>query len=171
MRVWLPLWTESTCTVSDGSVLAYDLIYVGDPNDPTHHRIDGSADYRDWGTDLLPKLSPTSQLLEQVAADRAVRSGKIQAEVEHTLNQARKNMNANGNAVRQSLKGVLDNVVRAPELAPSVRAQLRDRIVSALREAGRQQVINDERRRQAEANMAIGDEARRLADELTDKRQ
>ena len=51
----------------------------------------------------------------------------------------------------------------SPDLNPEIRAQLRDRLVTAIREAGRQQVQNDETRRQAEANRAIADEAQRLA--------
>ncbi len=44
-------------------------------------------------------------------------------------------------------------------------------MVTAVREAGRQQVQKDEVRRQAEANRMIADEAQRLANEFTEKRQ
>ncbi len=43
--------------------------------------------------------------------------------------------------------------------------------MTAVQEASRRQVENDEARRVAEANRAIADEAQRLADELTDRRQ
>ncbi len=66
---------------------------------------------------------------------------------------------------------MLDNVDRAPELDPEIRGQLRDRLVTAMREAGRRQVELDELRRQGQENRAIADEARRLAAEFTDRRQ
>ncbi len=121
--------------------------------------------------DLLSELDPTSQLLEQVEGDRRVRAGKIQAEVEQGLNLARKTMGVNAADAIQSLKGVLDNVVRSPDIEAELRSQLRDRIITAIREASRRQVVNDEVRRQAQANQAIADEATRLASEFTDRRQ
>ncbi len=122
-------------------------------------------------SDLLSELDPTSKLIDEVERDRAVIVGKIQAEVEQGLNLARKTMGTNSEAAIQSLKNVLDNVQRSPDLNPEIRAQLRDRLVSAIREAGRQQVQHDETRRQAEANRAIVDEAQRLAHDFTDKRE
>ncbi len=120
---------------------------------------------------LLSELDPTSELLEQVHGERQIRAGKIQAEVEQGMAQARKTMGVNAAEAIQALKTVLDNVVRSPDLDAELRSQLRDRIVTAIREAGRRQVVNDETRRQAEANQAIADEAMRLADEFTDRRQ
>ena len=86
-----------------------------------------------------------------------MKSGKIQAEVEEALNRARKTMGTDAAGAIQSLKAVLDNVVRSPDIDAEVRSQLRDRIVTAIREAERQQVENDETRRRAQANQAIAD--------------
>lgn len=61
---------------------------------------------------LLSDLDPTSQLLEQVEGERRVKSGKIQAEVEEALNRTRKTMGGDSAGAVQSLKAVLDNVVR-----------------------------------------------------------
>ena len=66
---------------------------------------------------------------------------------------------------------MLDNVDRAPELDPEIRGQLRDRIVTAIREAGAATGRARRIRRQGQENQAIADEARRLAAEFTDKRQ
>ncbi len=121
--------------------------------------------------DLLSELNPQTKLLDDVQASREVLAGKIQAEVEQGLDMARKQMGTDAQAAVQALKVILDNVDRAPELDPEIRAQLRDRLVTAMREAGRRQVELDELRRQSQENRAISDEARRLAAEFTDRRQ
>ncbi len=75
------------------------------------------------------------EFLDKVEENQRLISQKIQADVESSLNQARQNTDAEKAA--QSLKLLLEQVERAPELDPDVRAQLRDRIVSAAREAQR----------------------------------
>ena len=121
--------------------------------------------------DLLSELNPQTKLLDDVQASRQVLTGKIQAEVEQGLDAARKQMGTDAQTAIQALKVMLDNVDRAPELDPAIRGQLRDRIVTAIREAGRRQVELDELRRQGQENRAISDEARRLSADFTDQRQ
>ena len=97
--------------------------------------------------DLLSELEPTSDLLDQVQADREVLAGKVMAEVAEGLSQARRQMGTDSATAIQGLKIILDNVERAVDLNPEIRAQLRDRIVTAMREASRRQVEADEQRR------------------------
>jgi hypothetical protein len=67
--------------------------------------------------DLLSELEPQAELIDSFQADRQVWVGKIQAEVEKKLNDARRMMATDAAAARQDLKIVLDNVDRAPSSA------------------------------------------------------
>ncbi|MFW6171310.1 MAG: VWA domain-containing protein, partial [Planctomycetota bacterium] len=121
--------------------------------------------------DLLSELDSTTQLLDEVEAGREVRAGKIQAEVQQGLSQAREKMGTDPAAAIQSLKAMHENVMRAPSLEPGLRSQLRDRIGMAIREAQRRQEELEETRRQIQENQAIADESQRLAREFTEQRE
>ncbi|MBM4094015.1 MAG: VWA domain-containing protein, partial [Planctomycetes bacterium] len=131
----------------------------------------GDAAASNTDGDLQLELEAPTRIVEEAEAGRRVMTGKIQAEVEVGLSDARKQMGTNSEAAVQGLKAILDNVLRAPDLDPQIRAQLRDRIQTAIREASRRKAEQDEIRRQSQENMAIAQEARRLAVELTDRRK
>jgi uncharacterized membrane protein YgcG len=120
---------------------------------------------------------PSGSLLEEVLAegpgflgtvesDDAVLAGKITAEVERGLSEANKLMAENPEVAQNDLKVLLESVERAPALNAEVRAQLRQQIENAIREAGRRAIeVADFRARQEEKE-AQGKELQRLTDAL-----
>ena len=105
------------------------------------------------------------EFLIQVEENQRLISRKIQADVERSLNEARQNNDAEKAA--QSLKLLLAQVERAPELDPEVRAQLRDRIVSAARDAQRRATEWANREQLRRENEAAALERQRLVEDAT----
>ena len=120
---------------------------------------------------------PSGSLLEEVLAegpgflgtvetDDAVLAGKITAEVERGLSEANKIMGENPEVAQNDLKILLEQVERAPALNAEVRAQLREQIENAIREAGRRAIEVADFRAREEERIAAGIEMQRLTDEL-----
>ena len=79
----------------------------------------------------------------------------LRREIENTVIDARKTMSDDPQTAMQDLKLALQNVERAPELSPDVRAQLIDKLQIALREAQHQAVIKDELDAAREEELAV----------------
>lgn len=105
------------------------------------------------------------KFLGSIEAARGVISGKIQADVEVGLQVARNNAGSKPAKVTADLKLLLENVERAIDLEPGIRAQLRSQIESALKEAVRREFEESEKRAGNEKARAQGLERQLLVEE------
>ncbi len=94
--------------------------------------------------DFVGKIQEMNKLVE----------GKMQADVNASINEANRLMGPDPAGATQMLKYWLDAVRQVPELSPDVRQQLTDRLRATLQEAGRQLVAKQaaaEQKQQVEA--------------------
>lgn len=97
----------------------------------------------------------------------AVRNARIiEAEVTNRLAAARGQMSTNPDGTRDALKLLLDNVERAPDLNPDVRARLRNQIIAAIRESSARAVEVEARRAADAEREAIARERLALTEQL-----
>lgn len=113
-----------------------------------------------------PGTVEDGRFLEEVERQNRVFAQMLQKEVENVIRQARDTMAAEPDQATQQLKLALQNVERAPELIADVRAQLVDRLQSALREVARAAAIKDDLDREREEELAAAREMRLLSDRL-----
>ena len=93
---------------------------------------------------LVDKFDQSGAFLDQVEQQKRVFSQMLRKEIDNTVIDARRQMADNPEAASQQLKLALQNVERAPELNPDMRAQLIDKLQIALREVQRAASIKDE---------------------------
>lgn len=106
------------------------------------------------------------QFLNEVDLN-AIRSARIiEAEVTNRLATARGQMSTDPNGTRDALKLLLDNVERAPDLSPDVRARLRNQIIAAIRESSARAVEVEARRAEFAEREAIARERIALTEQL-----
>ncbi len=79
-----------------------------------------------------PDAPPPSTFLQQSDAILKVEIGRIVADVNHRLEQARDAMSTNPAGVKQDLQLLRESVIRAPELPADTRAQLREQIENVI---------------------------------------
>ncbi len=96
---------------------------------------------------------------------------QIQADVQATLEQARRQMQSNPAASVQSLKLLLENLRQVRDLAPDVQSQLIDVVQASLREADRRQAEMEVRRQRQLETQATQREQQLLADSLLRKQE
>jgi hypothetical protein len=104
--------------------------------------------------------------LHSVEQSKRLQTEVIKTEVESGLASARNLMGANAEAAKQSLVLMREQVERAPDLNPDVRAQLLDQIEAALRQASRRIVEQAARSQEEQANLAKALERQRLLEQL-----
>ncbi|PQO27549.1 hypothetical protein C5Y96_18650 [Blastopirellula marina] len=106
------------------------------------------------------------QFLNEVDLN-TIRSARIiEAEVTNRLAAARGRMTTDPDGTRNALKLLLDNVERAPDLSPDVRARLRNQIIAAIRESSARAVEVEARRAEAAEREAIARERIALTEQL-----
>ena len=110
-------------------------------------------------------IQDEGEFLNLVEDNQQVLKQKMQSEVEQELNEARDEMGQNPDGAKRNLKLLLETVERSPDLDPETRAQLRDQVASAIREAGRRSIEVATRRAMAEENRAASEERQRLVEE------
>ena len=120
---------------------------------------------------LTDRFSGDGALLDEVDQQRRVFGQMLRREVENTVIDARKTMANDPETAMQDLKLALQNVDRAPELTPDVRAQLSDKLQIALREAQRAAVIKDELDAAHEEELAAARERTLLNDRMARNRE
>jgi len=125
------------------------------------------------GTGLLGEFMEGDEgaFLNSVQNTEEVMRQKIQAEVEEELSDARDKLGTNPEGAQRDLKLLLETVDQSTDLDLDTRAQLRDQVQSAIREAGRQAYEFQARRALAEENRAAAEDRQQLVKELADKRQ
>jgi hypothetical protein len=116
---------------------------------------------------LTDRFSDDGALLDEVEQQRRVFGQMLRREVENAVIDARKTMASDPQTAMQDLKLSLQNVERAPELTPDVRAQLKDKLQIALREAQHAAVIKDELDAERDEEFAAARERRLLYNSST----
>jgi hypothetical protein len=120
---------------------------------------------------LTDRFAGEGELLDEVEERRRVLGQLMRREIENTIADARSTMADDPEAAIQDLKLAMQNVERAPELNPDVRAQLIDRLQIAIREAQRQAVIKDELDAEREEELAAARERRLLEERFARERE
>ncbi len=120
---------------------------------------------------LTDQFAGSGALLDEVDQQRRVFSQMLRREVENAVIDARKVMSDDPDTAMQSLKLTLQNVERAPALTPDVRAQLTDKLQTALREAQYASVVKDDLDREREEAYAAAREQRLLNDRMARDRE
>ncbi|HEX4413867.1 MAG TPA: hypothetical protein VH107_09595 [Lacipirellulaceae bacterium] len=120
---------------------------------------------------LTDQFAPSGALVDEVQQQRRVFGQMLRRQVENTVIDARKTMSDDPETAMQSLKLALDNVQRAPELTPDVRAQLVDKLQASLREAQHAAVVKDELEASREEELAAARERRMLNDRMARDRE
>jgi tetratricopeptide (TPR) repeat protein len=116
---------------------------------------------------LVDKFDQKGAFLDQVEQQKRVFSQMLRKEIENTIVDARRQMGDNPTAASQQLKLALQNVERAPELNPDVRAQLTDKLQIALREVQRAETIKEEVDAARQQEMASARERQLLNERLS----
>ncbi|HEX6962482.1 MAG TPA: VWA domain-containing protein, partial [Lacipirellula sp.] len=115
---------------------------------------------------LLEERGPAGTFLDEVEQERRVLARVMQTEVQNTVVDARERMRTEPQIAIQDLKLALENVRRAPNLDPTTRAELEDKLTIALKEATRQASILDELNRLRDEELAAAREAQFLNAQL-----
>jgi von Willebrand factor type A domain len=115
---------------------------------------------------LTDRFAPEGELLDELEQQRRVFGQMLRREIENLVIDARRVMSSDPETAIQELKLALQNVERAPELTPDMRAQLLDKLQIALREAQRAAVIKDELDAAREEQLAAARERRLLNERL-----
>jgi hypothetical protein len=133
----------------------------------------GSAAAPEKGGSLLAEVLAEGApgFIDDVAKERQVVAGLVEAEVSQGLAEARRVMGENPVEAEQSLKVLLEKVEQVPSLDGGVRASLRDQLTSAIRESRRVGNIVAETQARSEEQRAAGIELERINQELTMKEQ
>ena len=119
------------------------------------------AEVQAGGGDFLANVENSRQVLEQ----------KLKTEVELAVNQARDQMGTNPEGAKRELKIQLETIEKSPDLGPDTRAQLKNQIESAIREAGRKAIEVAARTALAEENRAAAEERQQLVEETARTQQ
>ena len=91
--------------------------------------------------------------------------------MEEGLSAARDIFDSNPNKAQQDLKLLLETIERAPDLEAEKRAQMRDQVISAIQEARRRQIENDEKNQLQLASAAAAKERQRIIEQLARRDQ
>jgi hypothetical protein len=115
---------------------------------------------------ISDRFAPEGELLDELEQQRRVFGQMLRREIENTVIDARRLMTSDPPTAIQELKLALQNVERAPELAPDMRAQLIDKLQIALREAQRAAIVKDELDAARDEQLAAARERRMLNERL-----
>src|SRR6185295_11240920 len=101
-------------------------------------KLTGYAAAEKTTSSLLEELKAEQPgFLSKVEEERQVLAGKIRAEVENALNDARHMMGEKPDIAEQNLKIVLQKIESNPDLDAEVRSQIRQQVENAIRLARR----------------------------------
>jgi hypothetical protein len=123
------------------------------------------------GGESLDPLSDAGALVDEVNQRNDVIRGYMQTEVRNAIADARAMMRTEPQTAIDRLKLVQESVANVPELSPEVRAQLRDSLDAALREASRQAYLKTERDLQNQELAAAVEDRRQVLESLLLKEQ
>ena len=129
------------------------------------------AEYFDDGNYPPAEATIDGRFIDSVTRNSSVYAQALEKEVQNTVANARDIMREDPETAIQNLKLMLLNVERSPELVSSVRAGLRDRLQTTLRQANSALQVKDDLDREREALIAAGRERRLLLDRMELKRE
>ena len=118
------------------------------------------------GPSLLDEFLAEKPFLGGVEEERKVVEGKVRAEVENSLNEARAQLNSDPDRAEQDLKVLQEMVEKVPSLGAQVRDQLLVQIQTAIRETRRFGQLAKERIARARENEARAKEKERYVQDL-----
>jgi len=118
---------------------------------------------------LLDEVLSEPGFLGQVEQDRNVLAGKIRAQVEKSLNDARHHMAADPDTAEQELKLTLRQIESSTDLDAGLRSQLRQQVEDAIRQARQATVLAADRQSRAQEQQAIAIELDRLTTDLAQR--
>jgi hypothetical protein len=120
---------------------------------------------------LTDRFAGDGEFLDEMEQQRRVFGQMMRREIENVVIDARRSMNDDPATAIQDLKLALENVQRAADLSPDMRAQLIDKLQIALREAQRAAIVKDELDAEREEQQAAARERRLLNDRLARDRE
>ncbi len=115
---------------------------------------------------LSDRFAPSGEMLSQVEQQRKVFAQMLRREVENSIIDARRLMSTDPDRVIQELKLTLQNVERVPELAADIRAQLMDKLQTAIRETQHAAQIKEENDAELQERQAMARERAALEQKL-----
>jgi hypothetical protein len=111
-------------------------------------------------------------LLDKVSEYRNAQGGRITAQVEEGLKDARQKLaDGNSQVAVQDLKRYQDMLERAPDLDSDIKSDLLGKVSSAIREAQRRATIDQFREAEKQQKQAGALEQRRVLDEIANREQ
>ena len=143
---------------SDGDL---NLVRPAPADQPAEGAADSNEAFPADGS-LVDRFSQEGALLDDVEQEKRVFSQMLRREVENTVIDARRQMRNAPELAGQQLKLALQNVDRSTELNPATRAQLTDKLQTALREVQRAAAIKDELDAEREESLAAARERQML---------
>lgn len=117
------------------------------------------------------KAEEPSGLLATLKEERLILAGKLQAEIENSLANARRLMGHNPTQAEQDLKSSLDDLTRSPNVEPEFRSQLRRQLETAIRQARQRKVETDEHLALSKDREAALGELRRMSEHTESQQQ
>ncbi len=98
-------------------------------------------------------------------------AGKLRAQVENSLADAKRMMSQKPTQAEQDLKLMLDILESAPAVDAELRDQLRQEVSAAIRQARSKRIEFDQRSAEAQENKAAGQERERLTNHLANQQE
>jgi uncharacterized protein with von Willebrand factor type A (vWA) domain len=138
-----------------------NLVRPAQANGPAGAAADSDRGFPAEGS-LTDRFAGEGALLDDVEQQKHLFSEMLRKEVENTVIDARRQMRDSPEQAAQQLKLTLQNVERATELNPATRAQLVDKLQTALRESQRAASIKDELDAEREESLAAARERQML---------
>ena len=157
---------QAVLRADPGNVRARTIQHVAEQSAPAEGDIRLVQPESLDGDSLLNQVGSGSTLLDQVEQERRVIAEMISKEIENAVIDARSAMSSDPRMAIQDLKLSLESVRRAPDLDAAKRAELIDKLQTALKEARYQASLKDEIDRQREEELASLRERKLLNDRL-----
>jgi hypothetical protein len=114
---------------------------------------------------------PADNFLDDVVRQRALLEQVISQEVRTELSRARGRLGNDPASVETDLKVLLERVDQTPEIRADVRGQLREQLLSAIREAARRKAVFETEQIEALDRLQVAEETRRLQNQLIGREQ
>ena len=111
---------------------------------------------------VIREFEDDGQFLDEIENQRHITTQAIQTQVARQLNMARQMFDTQPDAAIADLKSMLEQVEAAPDLPAEVRIQIRNQVVTAIKEGRRREREFTERQQLTAARRAQGKERQRM---------
>ena len=123
------------------------------------------------GTTDFGSLQDVGGFLNLVQDNKQVIDQKFRAEVDQSLKDARQKLATDPSGTQSDLKLTLEMIDRNVDVSPDRKAQLREQVISAIKEASRRSKEVENRLAMARENLAASEERERLVAETARNQQ